>query len=82
VVLLDMKLNGVDGLHVLRQIRETHPNLPVVLVTGYGQAMSEAVSAALEIGAYACLYKPLALDQLMQVLTDIRHWALGHVLGR
>jgi CheY-like chemotaxis protein len=36
VVLLDIKLPGMSGLEVLKNIRDTHKNLPVVMITGFG----------------------------------------------
>ena len=82
VVLLDIKLNGKNGLDVLREIREWHPHLPVILVTGYGEEMSQLVATALEIGAYACLYKPLEMEALFELLTRVYHQELGRVLKR
>jgi CheY-like chemotaxis protein len=82
VVLLDMKLNSVGGLEVLKEIRERHPHLPVILVTGYREEMMPAMEAALKINAYACFYKPLQIDVLLQALTQIHHQELGRMLGR
>jgi len=79
IVLLDVKLDGIDGVDVLRQIRARYPNLPVVLVTGYGAQVDEAIQAALELGAHACLYKPLQIDQLLDLLFEIRRCELGKV---
>ena len=80
IVLLDMRLNGVNGLDVLREIRKRHPHLPVILVTGYRQEMTTAIEAALEIGAYTCFYKPLQIEKLLQALTEIHHQELGRML--
>ena len=82
VVLLDMKLNGMDGLEVLKEIREHHPHLPVILVTGYRDEMAQSIKAALKISAYTCLYKPFKIEELLQILTEIHHQELAHVLGR
>ena len=82
VVFLDMKLNSMDGLEVLKGIREHHPHLPVILVTGYRDEMAQAIEAALKIGAYTCLYKPFQVEELLQLLTEIHHQELAHVLGR
>jgi two-component system response regulator HydG len=82
VVLLDMKLDGLSGLDVLRKIRERHPHLPVILVTGYREEMAPAIEAALALSAYACFYKPFQIENLLQVLTEIRHRGLGSTLGR
>jgi len=80
-VLLDMKLNDIGGLEVLEEIRAQHPCLPVVLVTGYRQEMAPAIEAALKIGAYTCLYKPFQIEELSQLLAEIRRQELGRILG-
>jgi len=72
VILLDMKLNQINGLDVLKTIRARHPSLPVLLVTGYRQEMAEAVHAALEISAFACLYKPLEIPDLLEKLSHLQ----------
>ena len=80
-VLLDMKLDDIGGLEVLKEIRARYPRLPVVMVTGYRAEMGPAIEAALKIGAYTCLYKPFQIEGLLQVVTEIRRqelrWALG-----
>ena len=80
-VLLDMKLNGIGGLEVLKEIREQHPRLPVVMVTGYRQEMAQAIEVALKIGAYTCLYKPFQIEGLLQVVAEIRRQELRRVLA-
>ena len=82
VVLLDMKLNGINGLDVLRTIRKKCPRLPVILVTSCQEEMSPAIGAALKLGAYTCLYKPLEIEALLEVLSQVRRRELGRVLGR
>jgi len=80
VVLLDMKLNGGNGLEVFKEIREQYPRLPVVLMTGYQEEMDSAIEVALRMGAYAYLYKPFKMEKLLQLLTEIRHQDLRRVL--
>ena len=82
VVLLDMKLKGVSGLDILKEIRVQYPHLPVVLVTGYREEMSGAVEAALKISAYTCLYKPFEIEELLQLLGEIRRQEMARILGR
>jgi two-component system response regulator HydG len=72
VILLDMKLNGISVLDVLKIIRARYPSLPVLLVTGYRQEMAETIQAAQEIGAFACLYKPLEIPTLLEKLAQIQ----------
>lgn len=81
VVLLDMKLDGVGSLEVLKQIREQYPCLPVILMTGYREEMAQEIAVALKLGAYACLYKPFQIEELLQLLTKIRRQELRRVLG-
>ncbi|MBL7177825.1 MAG: response regulator [Desulfobacteraceae bacterium] len=82
VVLLDMKLNGISGLDLLKEIREGYPNMPVILVTGYREEMGSMVEEALEINAYTCLYKPLQIDELIEILREVSQQELGRVLGQ
>lgn len=82
VVLLDMKLNDISGLEVLKEIREQHPRLPVIMVTGYRAEMAPAIEVALTIGAYTCLYKPFQIEELSQLLAEIRRQELGRTLGQ
>ena len=82
MVLLDIKLNSIDGLTVLKQIRKQFPHLPVVLVTGYGEEMAEKIKAAMQLRAYTCLYKPLQIEELLQVLSQIRTQKLRTALGQ
>jgi len=80
VVLLDMKLNGISGLDVLKKIRERFPYIPVVLITGYRHDMASAIEAALEINAYTCLYKPLQIEELLKVLNRVHQQRVGRML--
>ena len=81
VLLLDMKLNGMSGLDILKEIRKHYPDLPVILVTGYRDEMGKAIEAALKIGAYTCLYKPLQIEELLQFLNEIHQRGLAKALG-
>jgi len=81
VILLDMKMNGTNGLEVLKGIRARYPALPVLLVTGYRQEMAAVIQAALEISAYTCLYKPLEIPALLQTLSQLQLKRLRGALG-
>jgi two-component system response regulator HydG len=80
VVLLDLKLGDKDGVEVLAAIRAKYPSKPVILVTGYGGEMGEAIEKAFQIGAYACLYKPLEIDELINHIEEIDRKKLREVL--
>jgi len=82
VVLLDLKLNSINGLDILREIRRKHPYLPVILVTGYREELASVINEALKMDAYTCLYKPIQIEELIEVLRKVHHQELGRVLGR
>ena len=60
--LTDMRLPDGEGLEVVRYIGANHPDLPVAVITAFGNA--ENAVAALKAGAFDYLAKPVALDQL------------------
>ncbi len=62
VVLSDLALPDIDGVDVLRRIREISPETPVIIMTAYGSIDSSV--AALKAGAYDYITKPLDLDDV------------------
>jgi DNA-binding NtrC family response regulator len=66
LVLTDLKMPGMDGVELLRKVREADPEIPCVLMTAFG-AVETAVSAMRE-GAADYLTKPLNTDELLVVL--------------
>jgi len=72
IILLDLHLNHISGLDVLKEIRKRYLTLPVLLVTGYRQEMAPIIQAAMEINAYACLYKPLEIPLLLEILSKVQ----------
>ena len=69
LVLLDIWLEGSpsDGMEVLTQIRETHPAVPVVMISGHGNI--ETAVSAINIGASDFIEKPFTSDRLILVVT-------------
>ncbi len=63
VLVLDLKMPDLDGLEVLARVRESHPHLPVIILTGHGSF--EAGCAGMEQGAFDYLMKPVDLNQLI-----------------
>lgn len=66
IVLLDLKMPGMDGLEVLRRIRESHPETLIIVITGY--ATIETAIEAMKRGAYDFMPKPFKPDQLRIVV--------------
>ncbi|REL38276.1 sigma-54-dependent Fis family transcriptional regulator [Rhodohalobacter sp. SW132] len=63
LVILDIKMKGMDGIEVLENIRETHPDLPVIMISGHG-TIKIAVQAT-KIGAFDFIEKPPDLNRLL-----------------
>src|SRR5438552_15715181 len=66
VVLTDLRLPGLGGLELVRQLHETQPRLPVVLMTAHGTI--ETAIEATKLGAYDYLQKPFEMPGLISVL--------------
>jgi DNA-binding NtrC family response regulator len=69
VVICDVRLPKVDGLTLLRHLRQHHPGTDVILMTAFGE-VADAV-AALKVGAYDYLTKPFEVDELLLQLSRI-----------
>jgi CheY-like chemotaxis protein len=69
VILSDINMPGMDGLTLLREIKTRHPELPVMMVTAYGD--DERRKRAAECGACQFLAKPVDFDSLKQQLRQI-----------
>ncbi len=66
VMVLDLKMPGIDGLEVLRRIKAGHPAVEVIVLTGHGTAQDEANCRAL--GAFAYLQKPVDIEKLSETM--------------
>jgi len=68
VVLLDVKMPGIDGIETLRQIKQLKPLVEVVMLTGH--ASVESGIEGMKFGAFDYLMKPIELDSLLEKLKD------------
>ena len=68
VVVLDLKMPGLSGIEVLKRIKSLHPDLPVVLLTGYGS--TEEGIKGMHLGAQDYLMKPLNIEDLIAKLQE------------
>jgi nitrogen regulation protein NR(I) len=66
VVLTDLRLPGMGGLELVRQLQQTRPRLPVVLMTAHGTI--ETAIEATQLGAYDYLQKPFEMPVLIGLL--------------
>jgi DNA-binding NtrC family response regulator len=66
VVLLDLRLPGVEGMEVLRIIKEDNPETPVIIITGY--ASIESAVETIKHGAFDYIAKPFSAEELRVVV--------------
>jgi DNA-binding response OmpR family regulator len=64
VVILDLKMPGMDGMEVLRRIRKAYPDVQVIMLTGHGTDKDE--EEAKKLGAFEYLQKPVNIETLMK----------------
>lgn len=66
LVLTDLRMPGVDGMEVLREARQTHPDVPVIMITGH--ASLDSAVEAMKAGAYHYIAKPFRLAEAREVV--------------
>jgi two-component system, NtrC family, nitrogen regulation response regulator NtrX len=73
LILLDVKMAGMDGLEVLQRVREKKAELPVIMISGHGTI--ETAVEATKLGAFDFLPKPLDRDKLLVTVRNALHQA-------
>jgi ActR/RegA family two-component response regulator/cytidylate kinase len=68
VMVLDLKMPGVNGMDVLRKVKKERPHVEVIILTGHGSEKDKAL--AMELGAFAYLEKPVDIDILTKTMKD------------
>ena len=72
IVLLDVWMNGMDGIEVLQKMKEIDEQVPVVIMSGHSTI--ETAVKATKLGAFDFLEKPLSLDKLLPLLEHVREY--------
>ncbi|MBW2366670.1 MAG: sigma-54-dependent Fis family transcriptional regulator [Deltaproteobacteria bacterium] len=63
LALLDLKLNGINGIQLMENLHQANPGMPVIILTAYGTI--ESAVEAMRKGAYSYLTKPFNYDELL-----------------
>jgi len=66
VMILDLRMPGIDGIEVLRRVKKSRPDIEVIILTGHGSEEDKKV--CMELGAFAYLHKPVDIDVLSKTL--------------
>lgn len=66
VMILDLRMPGIDGIEVLRRVKQTNPDIEVIILTGHGSEADR--TTCLELGAFAYLQKPVDIDNLSETI--------------
>jgi CheY-like chemotaxis protein len=66
VMILDLKMPGIDGIEVLRKVKASRPDIEVIILTGHGSEADRKV--CMDLGAFAYLHKPVDIDELSKTL--------------
>ena len=68
VVILDVKMPGMDGIETLKEIKKSYPLTEVIMLTGH--ATVESAIDGMKLGAFDYLMKPCDMDQLMAKVAE------------
>ncbi len=71
VMVLDLKLPGMDGTDVLLRIKESHPGINVIILTGHGNEKDRITLE--EMGASGYLQKPVDIEILLETIHRVQH---------
>lgn len=77
VVLLDLRMPGLDGMDLLKTIKQRWPDSEVVVITGFPSI--ESAKQAVKLGAFGYLAKPVGPDDVIKAANDAmnqKRWAL------
>ena len=67
VMVLDLKMPGIDGLEVLRRTKKAYPGVQIIMLTGHGSEKDE--KEARRLGVFEYLQKPVEFEKLMRTIT-------------
>lgn len=66
VMIIDLKMPGINGLEVLKRVKTGNPEIEVIVLTGHGSSDDE--QKCIDLGAFAYLQKPVDINRLSQIL--------------
>ena len=68
LVLLDIWMQGIDGIETLKEIKKNNPHIQVIIITGHGT--TETAVKAIKFGAFDLIEKPLSIDKVIVTINN------------
>jgi CheY-like chemotaxis protein len=68
VMIIDLKMPGIDGMEILKQVKATRPEIEVIVLTGHGS--EDDRKRCMQLGAFAYMQKPVDIDELSATLKE------------
>ena len=68
IILLDLKMPGINGIETLRRIRKKDPGVIVIIITGYGDA--ETIREAADLNVYEYMAKPFNNETVIKIIKE------------
>ena len=68
LIITDIKMPGVDGLHILKKVQELSPETLVIMITAFGT--TESAVEAMKLGAYDYIHKPFKIEEIRLVVRN------------
>ena len=69
LILLDLRMPGMDGMEVLRQVREIRPDIGIIMITAYGTI--EVAVEAMKLGAVDFIQKPFSPEEIRELVSRV-----------
>jgi CheY-like chemotaxis protein len=76
VMILDLKMPGIDGMEVLKRVKATQPEIEVIILTGHGNETDR--ETCMNLGAFAYLQKPVDIDILSETMKKANEKIMLH----
>ena len=76
IMVLDLKMPGIDGIEVLRRTKQNNPEIEIIILTGHGT--EDDRRTCMELGAFAYLQKPVDLEELSHTIQEA-HGKVGRL---
>ncbi len=75
VMILDLRMPGIDGIEVLRRVKSTNPGIEVIILTGHGSDADR--ETCMQLGAFAYLQKPVDIDELSETIKKANEYIVN-----